>query len=117
MDQDVVINRGMEWGNVGCWIVGNVAMQWDEAEEVLVYEFFLGVPKLLVILVNDCVLVRVVVVGGGASGDGEEMRKEVGGNRSGRRFNGKRWERSGCLWSGGTGQWYTVDGGEDDWLG
>jgi len=65
-------------------------MERDEAKEIPVYEFFLWVPKLLVVLVNDCVLVRVVVSGGGASGGGEELGKKSGGNSIGRWFNGKR---------------------------
>ena len=72
-------------------------------KEVPVYEFFLGVPKLLVVLVNDCVLVWVVVVGSGAGGSGEELRKEGSSNSIRWRFNGKRWERSRWLRSGGTG--------------
>ena len=90
MDEDVMVDGGSEWGDVGCWIVSDIAMQRDEAEEVLVYEFFLGVPKLLVILVNDGVLVWVAVVGSGASGGSKELGKEGGGNRVRWRFDRKR---------------------------
>jgi len=114
VDKDVVVDGGSERGDVGGGVVDNVTVERDESEEVLVYEFFLGVPKFLVVLVNDCVLVRVAVVGGGTDGGGEELGKEIGGNRAGRRFDGKRWERSGWLWSGGTGRRYLVDRGGDD---
>jgi len=81
MDKDIVIDRGLEGSDVGSWIVGNVAMQWDEAEKVLVYKFFLGVPKLLVVLVNNGVLVWVAVVGSSADGGGEEVREKIGSSR------------------------------------
>jgi len=63
-----VVDRGLEWSDVGGGIVDNVTVERDEVEEVLIYKFFLGVPKFLVVLVNDCVLVRVVVSGGGTDG-------------------------------------------------
>jgi len=103
MDEDVVVDRGLEGSDIGHWIVGDVTMEQDEAEEVLVYEFFLGVPKLLVVLVNDCVLVWVAVVGSGIGRGGKELREESSGNSVRWRFDGKRWKRSGWLWSGGTG--------------
>jgi len=78
-------------------------MQWDEAEEVLVYKFFLGVPKLLVVLVDDCVLVWVLVVSSGTSRGGKELGKKGSSNSVRQRFDRKRWERSGWLWSGRTG--------------
>ena len=90
MDKDVVVDGGSERSNIGCWIVGNVAMQRDEVEEILVYKFFLQVPKLLVILVNDGILVWVVVVGSGAGEGGKEVGKEVSGNRGRWWFDGKR---------------------------
>ena len=108
-----MIDWGLEWGDVGHWIVSDITMEWDESEEVLVYKFFLGVPKFLVILVNDGVLVWVAVVGGGTNRGGEELGKKSSSNRVRRRFDGKRWERSGWLWSGGMGRWYMVDRGED----
>ena len=77
-----MIDGGLEWGDVCGGVVGNVTMERDEAEEVLVYEFFLGVPKFLVVLVDDCVLVRVAVSSGGTGGGGEKLGKEVGGNRA-----------------------------------
>ena len=98
-----MVDRGSEWSDVGCGVVDNVTVKWDELKEVLVYEFFLGVPKLLVVLVNDCILVWVAVVGGGTSGGSEELREKSSGNRVGWRFDGKRWERSGCMWSRGMG--------------
>jgi len=103
MDKDVVVDGSSEGSDVGSRIVDDITVEQNEAEEVLIYEFFLGVPKLLVILVDDCVLVRVVVGGGGTDGGGKELRKEGGGNRVRRQFDGKRWERSGWLWSGGMG--------------
>ena len=83
MDKDVIIDRGLEWSDIHCWIVGNIAMEQDELEEVLVYEFFLGVPKLLVVLVDDCVLVWVAVVGSGTGRGGKELREKSGSNRVG----------------------------------
>jgi len=93
-----MVDGGLKGSDVGRWIVSDVAMEQDESKKVLVYKFFLGVPKLLVVLVNDCVLARVVVGGGSADGGGEELREKNGGNGVGRRFDGKRWERSG--WTG-----------------
>ena len=106
-----MVDGGSEWSDVRGGIISDVTVEWDELEEVLVYVFLLQAPKLLVVLVNDSVLVWVVVGGGGASGGGEELGKEIGCNRAGRVFDGKRWERSGCLWSGGTGRRYSLDGG------
>ena len=103
MDKDVVVDGGLERSDIGGGVVANITVERDEAEEVLIYEFFLGVPKLLVVLINDCVLVRVVVGGGGTNGGGEELREKGGSNGIRRRFDGKRWERSRWLWSGGTG--------------
>jgi len=113
MDKDIVVDGGSEGGDIGSRVIDNVTVEWDETEEVLIYKFFLGVPKLLVVLVNDCVLVWVVVSGGGTDGGGEELGEESGGNSVRQRFDRKRWERSRWLWSGGTGQWGLVDGGED----
>ena len=117
MDKDVVIDGGSERGDVRGRVVSDVTVERDETEEVLVYEFFLGVPTFLVVRVNDGVLVWVVVGSGGTDGGGEELRKEIGCNRAGRVFDGKRWERSRCLRSGGTGRRDAVDGGDDDGLG
>jgi len=116
MDKDVMVGGSPEWSDVCGGVVSNVTVERDEAEEILVYKFFLRVPKLLVILVNDCVLVWVAVIGVGTGGGGKELRKEIGGNGVGQQFDGKRWERSGWLRSGGTGRWYMVDGGEEDGL-
>jgi len=110
MDKDVVVDGGSEGSDIGGRVVDNVTVERDETEEVLIYEFFLGVPKLLVVLVNNCVLVWVVVGGSGTDGGGKELGKESSGNRVRWRFNGKRWERSGWLWSGGTGQRYSGRG-------
>ena len=114
--KDVVIDRGLEGSDIGGGIVDDVTVERDEAEKVLIYEFLLGVPKLLVILVDDCVLVWVVIGGGGTSRGGEELGKEISCNRAGWVFDGKRWERSGWLWSGGTRRRLTMNGGEDDGL-
>jgi len=65
MDKDVVVDGGLEGSDIEGGVVNNVTVEQDEAEEVFIYKFFLGVPKLLVVLVNDCVLVRVVVGGSG----------------------------------------------------
>ena len=78
-----MVDRGSEWSDICCWIVGNVAMERDESKEILVYEFLLGVPKFLVILVDDCVLVRVVVVSSGTGRDSKELGEKSGGNRVG----------------------------------
>ena len=111
-----MVDGGLEWGDVCGGVVGNITMERDEAEEVLVYVFFLGVPKLLVVLVNDCVLVRMTVGCSGADGGGKELGEKSGGNRVRRWFDGKRWERSRWLWSGGTGRRYSVDGCSEDGL-
>ena len=65
-------------------------------EEVGVDEFFMGVPDVAVLLVDDGVLVRVVVVRSKARRGSEEVGegKEVGG---------KRGEESGGRWRGGGG--------------
>ena len=97
MDEDVMVDGGSEWSDVGCWVVSDITVEQDEAEEVLVYKFLLRVPKLLVVLVNDCVLVWVVVIGSGADRSGKELGKESSGNRVGWRFDRKRWERSRWL--------------------
>jgi len=112
MDKDIMVDRGLEGSDVGRWIVSNVAMERDKLKEVLVYKFFLRVPKLLVVLVDDCVLVWVVVGSSGAGRGGEELGKESGGNSIGWRFDGKRWESSGWLQSGATGRRYLVDWGK-----
>ena len=71
----------------------------DVVEEVGVNEFFTGVPDVAVLLVDDGVLVRVVVIhskarwGGEEVGEGEEVggkRGEEGGVASGARTNQKR---------------------------
>jgi len=111
-----VVDGGLEGSDIGSRVVNNVTVERDEAEEVLIYKFFLGVPKLLVVLINDCVLVWVVVGGGSTDWGIEELGKEGSSNRVGWRFDGKRWERSGWLWSGRMGRWFTMDGGEDDWF-
>jgi len=103
MDKDVVVDWGSEWGDIGCGVVGDITVKGDEAEEVPVYEFFLGVPKFLVILVNDGVLVWMAVISGGTSRGRKELGKEGGSNSIGQWFDGKRWERSGWLQSGGMG--------------
>ena len=112
VDKDVVVDGGLERSDIGRWIVSNIAMERDKSEEVLVYKFFLGVPKFLVVLVDDCVLVWVVVSGGGTGRGSEKLRKK--GSSDGVRywFDGKRWERSGWLQSGGMGRWYLVDRGK-----
>ena len=103
MDKDVVVDGGSEGGDIGGRVIDNVTVEWDETEEVLIYKFFLGVPKLLVVLVNDCVLVWVVVSGCGTDGGGKELGEESSGNSIRWQFDGKRWERNGWLRSGGIG--------------
>jgi len=103
VEEDVVVSESPEWSDKGSGVVDNVSMEQDEMEEVLLYEFFLGVPKLLVVLVDDCVLVWVAVSSGSASGGSKELGKEGSGNGVGYQFDGKRWERSGWLRSGGMG--------------
>jgi len=71
-EEDIVVGEHLEWSDKGGGVVDDISMEWDEAEEVLLYEFFLWVPKLLVILVDNCVLVWVTVSSGGAGGGGKE---------------------------------------------
>jgi len=116
MEKDVVVGESSEWGDKGGGVVDNVSMEWDEVEEVLLYEFFLWVPKLLVVLVDNCILVWVAVGSSGAGRGGKELGKEGGSNRVRYWFDGKRWERSGCLRSGGMGRQFSMDQGKENGL-
>jgi len=89
MEEDVVVGKGMEWSDKGSRVVNDISMERDDTEEVLLYEFLLGVPKILVILVDDCVLVWVAVGSGGAGRGSKELGKEGGGNRVRYQFDGK----------------------------
>ena len=72
------------------------------AKDVGINEFFAGVPNMAVLLVNDGVLVRVVVVGNKARWDGKEVGegKEVGGKR-GEEGGWRWWSRGGNSGNGG----------------
>jgi len=116
VEEDIVVGEGLKRGDKGGRVVNDISVEWDEVEEVLLYEFFLGVPTLLVVLVDNCVLVWVVVGSSGAGGGGKELGKEGSGNRVGYWFDRKRWERSGWLRSGGMRRQYSVDQGKYDRL-
>ena len=91
VDVDGVEGIGMEWGDEKrCLSLLKIDPPGNVVEEVGVNEFFAGVPNVMVLLVDDGVLVRVVVVcskarwGGEEVGEGEEVgskRSEEGGGR------------------------------------
>ena len=90
-----------------------VYLSCDSAQEVGVYELFAGVPDVAVLLVDDGVLVRMVVVRSKAGRGSEEVgeSEEVGGERSeegGRR----RWGGGG---NGGDGSFDDGRGDIFDW--
>ena len=68
----------------------------DGAKEIGVDKFFVGVPDVTVLLVDDGVLVRVVVICSKARRGSEEVGEgeEVGGERS-EEGGGRRWGRRG----------------------
>ena len=74
-DLDGVEYVGAERGNKEVGVVVEVGVAGDVVEEVFVEVLFLRNPELFSTFVDDCVLVRVVVSGGGAGRDNEEVGK------------------------------------------
>ena len=79
-DGDRVVYAGAEGSDVEGGVVLDVVGVGNEAEEVPVNKFFLGEPKLLVVLVDDGVLVRVAVLGEDTGRFRKEMWEEGGSN-------------------------------------
>ena len=109
VDVDGVEGVGVEWGDEeGGLSFLKIDLLGNMVEEVGVDELFAGVPDVAVLLVDDGVLVRVVVIRSKARRGGEEMGegKEVGGEWG---------EESGGRRRGGGGD--SGDGGFDDGRG
>ena len=79
-DRNGVVNTSTKRGDIEGGVVLDVVGVGDETEEVPVDELFLGKPKLLVVLVDNCVLVRVTILGEDTSGFSEEVWEEGGSN-------------------------------------
>ena len=77
-DGDGVINTCSEGGDVKGWVVLDVVGVGDKAQKVPVDEFFLGEPKLLVVLIDDGVLMWVAVLSKDTGGLREEVWEEGG---------------------------------------
>ena len=109
VDVDGVEGVGAEWGDKKrCLNLLKVNLPCDGAEEVGVNKFFMGVPDMAVLLVDDGVLVGVVVIcckarrGSKEVGEGKEVGSKGCEEGSGRRRG----------WGGDSG-----DGGFDDGRG
>ena len=74
-DLDGVEYVGAEWSDPKVRVVVEVGVAGDVVEEVFGEVFFLRDPELFSTFVDDRVLMRVVVSGGGAGRGGEEMGK------------------------------------------
>ena len=74
-DLDGVEYVGTEWSDPKVRVVVEVGVVGDVVKEVFGEVLFLQDPELFSTFVGDCVLVRVVVSGGGAGRGGEEMGK------------------------------------------
>ena len=74
-DLDSVEYVGAEWSDPKVRVVAEVSVAGDVVEEVFGKVFFLRDPELFSMFVDDCVLVQVVVSGGGAGRGGEEVGK------------------------------------------
>ena len=74
-DLDSVEYVGAEWGDPEVGVVVEVIVAGDVIEEVFDEVFFLWDPELFSTFVDDRVLVRVVVSGGGAGRSDEEVGK------------------------------------------
>ena len=77
IDPDVMEHVSTEWGNKGDWISLKIGDMGEEMEEVTFDKFLLRNPKLFSVVVDDCVLVRVVVDNVSTSRGVEEVGKEV----------------------------------------
>ena len=74
-DLDGVEYVGVEWSDPEVGVVVEVGVAGDVVEEVFGEVLFLRDPELLSTFVDDCVLVRVVVSGGGAGRGDKEVGK------------------------------------------
>ena len=109
VDEDGVEGVGAEWcDKKWCLNLLEVNPSCNSPKEVGVNKFFLGIPDVTVLLVDDGVLVRVVVVCSKAGRGSEEVSegKEVGGERG---------EEGGGRRQGGRGN--SGDGGFDNGWG
>jgi len=72
--EDVCVERGDEMERMGVkvWDTGDIA------KEVPVNKFLLSDPKLLAVVVDDCILVGVLVDDEGTGGRGKEVGEEIG---------------------------------------
>jgi len=73
LDPNVVKDIGPERGDKRDGVVVKVVDAREETEKVLFYKFFRWYPKLLTMVVNDLVLVRVTVNGVSAGRGVEEI--------------------------------------------
>jgi len=78
LDPNVMEDISTEGSDKGDRIGIKVRDAWKESEEVTFNEFFLWDPKLFATVVDNCVLVRMMVNGVGASGGVEKVGEEVG---------------------------------------
>ena len=74
-DLDSVEYVGAEGGNEEVGVVVEVGVAGDVVEEVFGKVLFLRNPELFSMFVDDCVLMQVVVSGGGAGQGGKEVGK------------------------------------------
>ena len=74
-DLDGVEYVGAEWGDPKVRVVAKVGVAGDVVEEVFGKVLLLWDPEFFSMFVDDCVLVRVVVSGGGAGRSDEEVGK------------------------------------------
>jgi len=77
IDPDVMKHVSMEWGNKRDWVSLKIRDMGEKAEEVMFDKFLLRNPKFFSVVVNDCVLVRVMVDDVSTSGGVEEIGEEV----------------------------------------
>jgi hypothetical protein len=105
---DGVVLVGPEGGDEVLGVVTEGVPKGDELEEVSQEVFFLRRPDLLTAFVDDGVLVRVAVVGGGARWGGEEVWEELSFVEAGKQEDGE--DGSGRTWGGDTGDGGFCDG-------
>ena len=98
-DPNVVKNVGPKGSDKGDRVVIEIGDAREETEEIPFNKFLGENPKLLTMVVNDLILVRVSVNGKGTGGGMEEIRKEI----SDRYLCKKRYFRCGLMRFGGGG--------------
>ena len=81
MDPDVMEDVSTEGGNEGNGVCFKIGDTGDKMEEITLDKFFLGDPKFLAMVINDCVLVGVLVNNKGAGRGMEKIGEEVGYRR------------------------------------